>query len=625
MPPSAHFFVGPSSVSTPVTQYTNQHDPNISTLDHDDEQPNPPTHSGLEIHLDSDLVILRAGAANPETELQEDDPSRNTCPSSYLDGTVILTLSEPTQISDVILKLQVICRSDYIDALNCKRYRSDYVVLTHNLNLINNNNSNSNININNASSAPSDYFDQQHPSSSSSNKNPNRLSAGVYRFKFSIELNSDLPPSLITFSRSGAIFYKLRALTASHSSQHLESPKVYPKILKTFDSLFSNSFTQSLEIENVWPEKLSYEIGLPRKSFSAGETIPITVKFRPLVKGVKVKTLVATIRESVTLLGKPGGIPHAEMRDAAEFKFEFGPQAGNRNELINQSSDLPTGTSTGPLNPRGEMLETASDLSNLTRKLEEVSNLRDSTKSDCPKGLANSNAQEGSEFDENLSGEIEEVLGIDLPVTTTPSHPQPPIIVHHKLKFSVIIHNPDGHKSELRCALPLNVLPHELAQEVRLASSGTIQGRIHYNPSGSVLDHPLNRFEENILPSYPEHIFDRLPSITRLGDLVHHASPSAFYVPAPWSHITSSPSTPSADFQSPPGLFPPHSQYHHLIPQSTCSTPSASTRRSSCSTGYFTNPNQFQPSQLPSPQQQQSSSTSEPESSLSAGNDNHGR
>lgn len=49
--------------------------------------------------------------------------------------------------------------------------------------------------------------------------------------------------------------------------------------------------------ENTWPGKVMYSFTLPHKAFAAGDTIPVAVKFSPLAKGVRIVSLLTTIRE----------------------------------------------------------------------------------------------------------------------------------------------------------------------------------------------------------------------------------------------------------------------------------------------------------------------------------------
>jgi arrestin-related trafficking adapter 4/5/7 len=63
-------------------------------------------------------------------------------------------------------------------------------------------------------------------------------------------------------------------------------------------------------------------------------------------------------------------------------------------------------------------------------------------------------------------GEIDTMISIPLPVWTTPSHSIHPCFVTHKIKWSCVISNPDGHSafssSSLLAALCLTASPHSV-------------------------------------------------------------------------------------------------------------------------------------------------------------------
>jgi hypothetical protein len=127
------------------------------------------------------------------------------------------------------------------------------------------------------------------------------------------------------------------------------------------------------------------------------------------------------------------------------------------------------------------------------------------------------------------------------------------VTVTHKLRFSAFISNPDGHTSELRCALPLHVLAAELMTEATLAAGGNGTNSLVFGPSGSLLPTSQTDGAPTELPSYPEHVRDRLAPIASAGN-------RPALIPAPWSLATTPAGTP---LESP------------------------SSRRSSISHGYF--------------------------------------
>lgn len=108
-----------------------------------------------------------------------------------------------------------------------------------------------------------------------------------------------------------------------------------------------------------------------------------------------------------------------------------------------------------------------------------------------------------SEFVESGNEDIEGVVRLFIPPTATPSHGISPIEVSHRVKWDILIANSDGHYSELRCSLPIQILDHVVLEEARAATSitrGLLFGS-EYEP-----DHP----REAVLPSYHNHIRDRV-------------------------------------------------------------------------------------------------------------------
>jgi hypothetical protein len=94
-----------------------------------------------------------------------------------------------------------------------------------------------------------------------------------------------------------------------------------------------------------------------------------------------------------------------------------------------------------------------------------------------------------------------------------------------KIKWSAFIRNPDGHTSELRCALPIHVLAPSLAEEARLATSGSRS--LLFGPSGALIPASANIHQVD-LPSYQSHVHDRIAS----ADIPYSG---ATYTPAPWA------------------------------------------------------------------------------------------
>lgn len=124
------------------------------------------------------------------------------------------------------------------------------------------------------------------------------------------------------------------------------------------------------------------------------------------------------------------------------------------------------------------------------------------------------NAEPGSEShsiptDVEISeADIVTKLEISLPLCTTPTHSLEPVIASHRIRWSIVIGNPDGHTSELRCSLPLHILDYRLLDEAKSATAETrrlLLGGPEVPEEGGP-DHEQ-------LPSYPSHIRDRIANM----------------------------------------------------------------------------------------------------------------
>jgi hypothetical protein len=272
--------------------------------------PSPPSSvtAGLALELDSSELVYRAFTGDELNGTPVD-----------LAGSIVLRLAEPTSFKHISLDLKAVARIDFIDPLSGKHYHQETPVFTNH----------------------SEFL----PLCSDSS-HTHTLQSGLHQFHFCLKLPPGLPASLRTYNGSGLIYYKLKAVAARPNTFLLKphsrfETKKFIRVSRSFPAE-ALEWSQTLDIENTWPgsqsssfqicfllhlqkcngtshdikregvhpadflyfllkflPEISYEISLPRKAFVAGETIPISIKFTPLVKGVRVTSLVVTIKEHV--------------------------------------------------------------------------------------------------------------------------------------------------------------------------------------------------------------------------------------------------------------------------------------------------------------------------------------
>lgn len=492
----------------------------------------------LEILLDSDELVLRGaggGDVNP----------------ALLTGSVVLNLAESTNVRELTLRLEGKGKVAFVDGSGGGGSRSHHYthpIITHDWSFL--------------------QGDRHHA---------HTLKAGRHAFPFSFTFPGSLPSSLRTYLNDATIQYKLKAVavrstfsTNFHASQNLSVVRAF-----TSEAL---EYNQTLEIENTWPGKVMYCLTLPHKAYAAGDEIPVSLKFMPLAKGTRVTHVSSVIKEYTIVHTRHSS--HSEARVAASTKHEIRngraykvtergaePVAPSHYYHGEESVPPPGGAGAGgwgsapPSRPGSPHLggggghgslrssttpsRTASfaNLASLRRgSAEPGPSSSSAVVADMPDDMRGINAEDAADHvsssvhddassstsDVNIGDdEVDTMITIPVPSWTTPSHSIHPVFVTHKIKWSCAISNPDGHVSELRCALPIHILSHSLLDEARANTSAT---------RGLLFGGNQEESQQVDLPSYNDHVYDRVANAA--------VGPTSSYVPS--GHRTPSSVTPPA-------------------------------------------------------------------------------
>ena len=276
---------------------------------------------------------------------------------------------------------------------------------------------------------------------------------------------------------------------------------------------------------------------IPHKAWAAGDTVSTLVKFSPLLKGVRITSITSAIQEYMTTFSKAGS-PHEEMRVVTTTKYEIRNGQAVPLQLTDPSMGAavpwwPTPPWSTPNSPPpaapsdGVSMSTVEGIFSLDPFSAGAQQIFNGVPIMGPQEISagslpsSSYTEPSSSADEGMNIGEEEIvttLSLTLPISCTPSHTLEPVKVTHRIRWSIFILNPDGHKSELRCLLPLHILDHVLLDEARIATSATrrlLFGLEYTQPS---------HLEEMGLPSYPAHVLDRvanahLPATIHLSNL----------------------------------------------------------------------------------------------------------
>ncbi|KAI3613232.1 arrestin domain-containing protein [Moniliophthora roreri] len=337
------------------------------------------------------------------------------------------------------------------------------------------------------------------------------LKAGKHFFPFQLQLGGSLPSTLSTSLYGGAsVAYKLRANAVRPGFSH-NLTSVHPVVLLRGFAPEALEYQQTLEIENTWPEKVMYSIMIPHKAWAAGDTLTALVKLSPLLKGVGVLNINTTINETVKIYAR-GGSYQENTRVVGRSKHEIVGRKAVEVQEPNSSwskphtsaqtpsiSCTPHRTSTGggyfTFNPHPNSSPTSDQV--------EAGPLARSAAS--PPSLPTPPLPSGFELSQD---DIVTYINTPLPPhAITPTHGLDPIHVSHRVRWSILILNPDGHTSELRCSLPLHLLDWRLLDEARTHTAATRRLLIGGGQAEEDED------EENDLPSYNAHVRDRVANM----------------------------------------------------------------------------------------------------------------
>ena len=342
-------------------------------------------------------------------------------------------------------------------------------------------------------------------------KHSHTLKAGRHLFPFQLNLGGSLPSTLYTSAHGGAsIAYKLRAVATRPGFAHNLQAQRTITLLRSL-SPESLEYQQSLELENTWPDKIMYFIMAPHKAWAAGDDFTAVVKFSPLAKGVRVLSVVTVLNETTKIHSRSGWQESTKPVITARHEFRNGQAVWVEHQDHRSRSGSGSGSShhtggrgllSGP-GPSGTFTPPCStDHPRHPPPVPQSAEDGPSTSTQSP--FPNPEHDSESHMSE---GDIATKLEISLPLCTTPSHSLEPVIITHRIRWIILISNPDGHTSELRCSLPLHILDYRLLDEAKSATERT-RRLLLGGPEASEEHSP-----DLELPSYPSHIRDRIANM----------------------------------------------------------------------------------------------------------------
>ncbi|OJJ00829.1 hypothetical protein ASPVEDRAFT_51907 [Aspergillus versicolor CBS 583.65] len=265
---------------------------------------------------------------------------------------------------------------------------------------------------------------------------PQVLPAGEYKFPFNVVLEGSLPESAEGV-KDASIAYMF---TVEIGRKHGRDVK-FQKPLRVVR--VPENCAQDITLDEVWAEKIAYQIHVPNKIVAFGTSLDVNHAFVPAMRGLKIEYV-----ESQLL----------EIRDFALNEADMDTGKNNTSSTTILSSDR---------------------------------YLLDNNPPDVA-------VKDTSGFQFARSLHLPKILGQCMQDIDTKG-----IRIKHKLKINVRMHNPDGHVSELRLAIPVSIY---LSPYYRIWEGSSIAGLATPPPQGALSP------SDEAPPAYGSHELDRLYS-----------------------------------------------------------------------------------------------------------------
>ncbi|ESW98429.1 hypothetical protein KL918_005152 [Ogataea parapolymorpha] len=244
----------------------------------------------------------------------------------------------------------------------------------------------------------------------SSNKNePVVLQQGNYEFPFQTILDGSIPESVEGLPGCSVV-YRLQSTIERH---RFSAPIITRKHIHVVRTLTTDApeLTETVAVENTWPQKVDYSISVPARAIAIGSTCPIDMTMVPLAKGLQLGSIKISLNENFS------------------FSTTYSSHVGERTVLNKTIPKIVTDQ-----NGKNVWTEAEMDENGVFFRNEEMSLAQDKWEIRSSVNIPSSLAQ----------------VTQDCMI----SHY---VRVIHKLRFVVSLINTDGHVSELRATLPITL------------------------------------------------------------------------------------------------------------------------------------------------------------------------
>lgn len=219
------------------------------------------------------------------------------------------------------------------------------------------------------------------------------LEAGTFTYEFELPLPGDLPETTHVASFY-LVQYRLKGTLERARFLPNNTARRTIHISRQLLPL-TPEFMEAVSIANRWINKLDYEISVPTKMHSLGDKIPVSIKLTPLTNQLRIRHLSCTFKEYMICRASSGWFGGHSRAQGRVVYFVRDDQFGRDNSNQDDSFIVWNKTLVVP--------------------------------------VPSTNSQVQCDVQNDA------------------------VRIRHKLKFVISIENPDGHVSELRAALPIQI------------------------------------------------------------------------------------------------------------------------------------------------------------------------
>ncbi|KAK9240685.1 hypothetical protein V1525DRAFT_369840 [Lipomyces kononenkoae] len=138
---------------------------------------------------------------------------------------------------------------------------------------------------------------------------------GNYEYPFELILPGSMAES-VEGLEGGSVIYKMKAIVERGRFTNNLIKKKHIRVVRTLGPE-ALELSQTMSIENVWPNKVDYAISIPSKAVPIGSSTPVHLLLQPLLKGLKLGQIVIVLKEYYTL-HIPNGPGHASVRTVSQ-------------------------------------------------------------------------------------------------------------------------------------------------------------------------------------------------------------------------------------------------------------------------------------------------------------------